>query len=104
MSDEYTGHVDPGGPTASRLVDVDGARVEILKLSVGPMDNNPYVIRDADSVQALLIDAANEEDRLLAELEPSADRMGGTRMVTGASSSVTRDPISAGKGRRFCRT
>lgn len=68
MSDDYTGHVEPGGPTATRTIGVDGVRVEIRKLSVGPMDNNAYVLRDADSVQALLIDAANDADRLLAEL------------------------------------
>lgn len=66
---DYTGHVEPGGPTASRIVDTAGARVEIRKLSVGPMDNNAYVLRDADSVQALLIDAANDAERLLAELD-----------------------------------
>jgi glyoxylase-like metal-dependent hydrolase (beta-lactamase superfamily II) len=68
MSD-YTGHVEAGGPTASRYVEIAGARAEIRKLSVGPMDNNAYVIRDADSVQALLVDAANDADRLLAELD-----------------------------------
>lgn len=69
MSDSYTGQVTPGGPTATRLVDAGDAQVEIRKLSVGPMDNNAYVLRDADSVQALLIDAAAEPRRLLAELE-----------------------------------
>lgn len=69
MSDDYTGHVEPGGPAASRYVDVDGVRVEVRKLSVGPMDNNAYVLRDTDSAQTLLIDAANDADRLLAELE-----------------------------------
>ncbi|HVL99964.1 MAG TPA: MBL fold metallo-hydrolase [Egibacteraceae bacterium] len=68
MSEEYTGHVDPGGPTARRVVEGGGARVEIRKLSVGGLDNNAYVLRDTDSVQALLVDAADEADRLLAEL------------------------------------
>lgn len=66
--DAYTGHAEPGGPAATRLVEADGARVEIRKLSVGPMDNNAYVLRDADSEQALLVDAANDAERLLSEL------------------------------------
>lgn len=69
MSDDYTGHVEPGGAAAARFVDVDGARVEIRKLSVGPMDNNAYVLRAMASAQALLIDAANDADRLLGELD-----------------------------------
>lgn len=68
VSDPYTGHVEPGGATAFRTVDAGGAPVEIRKLSVGPMDNNAYVLRDAGSMQALLVDAANEADRLLSEL------------------------------------
>lgn len=67
--DDYAGHVDPGGPTATRTVDTGGARVEVRKLSVGPMDNNAYVLREAGSARALLIDAANDADRLLAELD-----------------------------------
>lgn len=70
MSDDnYTGHVDPGGNTARRTVDSGGARVVVSKLSVGPMDNNVYVLREAGSTRALLIDAANDADRLLAELD-----------------------------------
>lgn len=69
MSDDYTGHVEPGGAAAARLVDVGSARIEVRKLSVGPMDNNAYVLRDSGSAQALLVDAANDADRLLAELE-----------------------------------
>ncbi|MEX0659388.1 MAG: MBL fold metallo-hydrolase [Egibacteraceae bacterium] len=68
MNDDYTGHVEPGGAAAARFVDMDGARVEVRKLSVGPMDNNAYVLRDTASSQALLIDAANDADRLLVEL------------------------------------
>jgi glyoxylase-like metal-dependent hydrolase (beta-lactamase superfamily II) len=68
MSD-YSGHVEPGGPAISRTVSVRGSEVEIRKLSVGPMDNNAYVLRDAASGKALLIDAANDAQRLLRELE-----------------------------------
>ncbi len=42
------------------------ADVEITKVSVGHMDNNVYVLRCQQSGEALLIDAANEADRLLA--------------------------------------
>jgi glyoxylase-like metal-dependent hydrolase (beta-lactamase superfamily II) len=66
---DYSGHVEPGGPAISRTIDVDGTSVEIRKLSVGSMDNNAYVIRDTGSNQALLIDAADDPDRLMAEVE-----------------------------------
>ncbi len=65
---EYTGHVEAGGPAIGRTVDADGMTVEIRKLSVGPMDNNAYVLRDVGD-RALLIDAANDAGRLLAELD-----------------------------------
>ena len=65
----YNGHVDPGGPALSRIVDVDGTSVEVRKFSVGPMDNNVYVLRDTGTDEALLVDAANDADRILAEIE-----------------------------------
>ncbi|MBA3622656.1 MAG: MBL fold metallo-hydrolase [Euzebyales bacterium] len=68
-ADAYSGHVDPGGPTASRRIDAAGGVVEIRKLSVGAMDNNAYVLVDTDSDAALLIDAADEAERLLAEVD-----------------------------------
>jgi len=54
-------HVEPGGapltlPLAADLV--------LTKLSVGPMDNNAYLLSSADG--ALLVDAAAEPGRLLA--------------------------------------
>lgn len=57
----YTGHVQPGGPARVREL----ARLTISKLSVGPMDNNAYLLRDTATDQQLLIDAANDADRLL---------------------------------------
>lgn len=50
------------------MTQVPAGTLEIRKLSVGPMDNNAYILRDADSGAALLIDAANDADRLTAEL------------------------------------
>jgi glyoxylase-like metal-dependent hydrolase (beta-lactamase superfamily II) len=59
---DYTGDVTPGGPAAVR----DLSALTISKLSVGPMDNNAYLLRCRRTGEQLLIDAANEADRLLA--------------------------------------
>ncbi|HVL80102.1 MAG TPA: MBL fold metallo-hydrolase, partial [Actinomycetota bacterium] len=40
--------------------------VEVVKLSVGQMDNNVYVLRTSD--EALLIDGSDEADAILAEV------------------------------------
>jgi glyoxylase-like metal-dependent hydrolase (beta-lactamase superfamily II) len=40
-------------------------QAEIHKVVVGPMDNNVYVLRCKQSGDAVLLDAANEHDRLL---------------------------------------
>ncbi|HVX45008.1 MAG TPA: MBL fold metallo-hydrolase [Mycobacteriales bacterium] len=61
--DTYTGVVTAGSP-ASRPA---GALV-ITKASVGPMDNNAYLLT-AESGERLLIDAANDAASLLALLE-----------------------------------
>lgn len=58
----YTGNVSPGGPADTREL----AELTITKMSVGPMDNNAYLLRCARTGEQLLIDAANEADRLLA--------------------------------------
>ena len=55
------GHVERGGPP---LVQHLSATVTCTKLSVGPMDNNAYLL-DAGAGVAVLIDAANDERRLL---------------------------------------
>ncbi|MGH9139475.1 MAG: MBL fold metallo-hydrolase [Acidimicrobiales bacterium] len=39
--------------------------VEIHKLVVGPVDNNVFVLRCTETGEAILIDAANEHDKLL---------------------------------------
>jgi len=39
--------------------------VEVHKVVVGPVDNNVFVVRCTDTGEAVLIDAANEHDRLL---------------------------------------
>jgi len=65
---EYSGHVEPGGPAIVRSVALPGGEIEVRKLSVGPMDNNAYLLTDVASGDAVLIDAANDADRLLAEI------------------------------------
>ncbi|GAA1802598.1 MBL fold metallo-hydrolase [Luedemannella flava] len=57
----YSGHVQPGGAGAVR--ELPG--LTITKVSVGPMDNNAYLLRCAGTGEQLLIDAANDADRLL---------------------------------------
>jgi len=58
----YTGQVSPGGEPDTRELPA----LSITKVSVGPMDNNAYLLRSAG--EQLLIDAANEPDRLLSLL------------------------------------
>jgi glyoxylase-like metal-dependent hydrolase (beta-lactamase superfamily II) len=59
--DEYTGEVRPGGPSQTRQL----KGLTITKVSVGPYDNNAYLLRSTATGDALLIDAANDADRLL---------------------------------------
>jgi glyoxylase-like metal-dependent hydrolase (beta-lactamase superfamily II) len=54
-------HVDPGGPP---LVVPLSSSITMIKLSVGPVDNNAYLLQNR-SDGSLLIDAANDDDRLL---------------------------------------
>ncbi|MEV6219057.1 MBL fold metallo-hydrolase [Nocardia sp. NPDC051833] len=57
----YTGHVTATGAAQQR--DVPGAR--IVKMSVGPMDNNTYLVQSTATGAAILIDAANDAARIL---------------------------------------
>ena len=56
----YTGDVSRGSAPAVRTLD----HLTITKVSVGPMDNNAYLLRCGDD--QLLIAAANDDDTLLA--------------------------------------
>ncbi len=56
----YTGDVTRGGAPAVR----DLGRLTMTKVSVGPMDNNAYLLRCGDD--QVLIDAANDAATLLA--------------------------------------
>jgi glyoxylase-like metal-dependent hydrolase (beta-lactamase superfamily II) len=56
----YTGHVEPRGAPATREL----AEITITKMSVGPMDNNAYLLVCRHTGDALLIDAANDNQRI----------------------------------------
>src|SRR5260370_33759305 len=57
----YTGKVTVGGPADTR--ELPG--LTITKVSVGPMDNNAYLLRCTQTGELALIDAANDADTLL---------------------------------------
>jgi glyoxylase-like metal-dependent hydrolase (beta-lactamase superfamily II) len=61
MSDTYTGHVEARGGPSTRVL----PGLSITKISVGPADNDCYVLECAQTGEQLLIDAANDADRLL---------------------------------------
>jgi len=67
----YTGNVSVGGPADTR--ELPG--LSITKVSVGPMDNNAYLLRSTSTGELLLIDAANDADTLLG-------LVGGTPLAT----------------------
>lgn len=70
LNESYTGHVDPG--TAARRT-LPGAT--ILKASVGPMDNNAYLVTCSATGETLLIDAANDADVLLGLIREHAPKV-----------------------------
>ncbi|MBW1602884.1 MBL fold metallo-hydrolase [Streptomyces sp. JJ66] len=57
----YTGKVTLGGPADVHEL----ADLMISKVSVGPMDNNAYLLRCRTTGEQLLIDAANDPETLL---------------------------------------
>lgn len=61
---DYTGTVEVGGPAQTRLA----GDLRITKIAVGPMANNAYLLRCETTGEQVLIDAADEADRLLAEI------------------------------------
>jgi glyoxylase-like metal-dependent hydrolase (beta-lactamase superfamily II) len=70
VDDNYTGHVEPG--TGARRT-IDGA--SIVKVSVGPMDNNAYLVTCSQTGETLLIDAANDADIILELIERYAPKL-----------------------------
>jgi glyoxylase-like metal-dependent hydrolase (beta-lactamase superfamily II) len=70
VDDNYTGHVDPR--TGARRT-LPGA--SIVKVSVGPMDNNSYLVTCSATGETLLIDAANDAEILLELIERYAPKL-----------------------------
>jgi glyoxylase-like metal-dependent hydrolase (beta-lactamase superfamily II) len=70
VNDNYTGHVEPG--TAARRI-LPGAT--IIKASVGPMDNNAYLVRCSETGETLLIDAANDAEDLVDLVGKNAPKL-----------------------------
>ncbi|HEV8556798.1 MAG TPA: MBL fold metallo-hydrolase [Actinophytocola sp.] len=68
--DDYTGHVEPGGHAARRVLPT----LTITKLSVGPMNNNAYLLVCRATGEALLIDAAADPERLSDLIGHADDR------------------------------
>jgi len=58
----YQGKVVPGGPAAVHEL----THLIVSKVSVGPMDNNAYALRCRATGEELLVDAADEPQRILA--------------------------------------
>ena len=61
MASDYTGQVTVGGPPDVRRL----PGLTIVKVAVGPMSNNAYLLRCTATGEGLLIDAANEADRVV---------------------------------------
>lgn len=64
ITDTYTGDLAGSGPQRRTL-----GNATIVKMSVGPMDNNVYVVTDGATGEQLVIDAANDADDVLALLD-----------------------------------
>lgn len=68
IDDHYTGALEQGSRPQRRTI--PGAT--ITKMSVGPMDNNTYLIVCTATGQSLLIDAANEAERISLLIDENA--------------------------------
>jgi glyoxylase-like metal-dependent hydrolase (beta-lactamase superfamily II) len=77
VTEDYTGHVEPGA-AARRVLDA----LTITKVSVGPMDNNAYLLVCRATSEALLIDAANDYERLSDLIGHGPDRPSLRTIVT----------------------
>src|SRR5512139_3634966 len=70
VDDNYTGHVEPRTAARRRF---PGA--SIVKVSVGQMDNNAYLVTCSRTGETLLIDAANDAEILLEVIERYAPKL-----------------------------
>jgi glyoxylase-like metal-dependent hydrolase (beta-lactamase superfamily II) len=59
-------YVTPGGPT--HVYEPNGC-MHVKKFSVGPFDNNVYVVHCTGTNKALIVDGASDPDRILREVE-----------------------------------
>ncbi|MGZ4103998.1 MAG: MBL fold metallo-hydrolase [Actinomycetota bacterium] len=60
------GYVVPGGPTHAYE---PSGEIEVRKFSVGPFDNNVYVVRCTATNDALIVDGAADARRILSEVD-----------------------------------
>ncbi len=70
VADTYTGHQEPG--TAARRTLPNAS---IIKVSVGPMDNNAYLVTCNSTGETLLIDAANDAEVLLDVIKQQTPKL-----------------------------
>jgi glyoxylase-like metal-dependent hydrolase (beta-lactamase superfamily II) len=61
----YDGRRPPGEKSIREL-----PGLQVSKISVGPMDNNCYLLTDSATGSQILVDAAAQPDRLLSEITP----------------------------------
>lgn len=67
----YTGDVRVGGPSDVRVLD----ELEVRKAAVGPMQNNVYLLTCRVVGAQLMVDAADDPDRLLALLQEGTTQL-----------------------------
>ncbi|MED5801718.1 MBL fold metallo-hydrolase [Gordonia sp. Z-3] len=65
ISDSYSGDLSESPSPQRRNL----SSASIVKMSVGPMDNNVYIITCSATGKQLVIDAANDADRILAVVD-----------------------------------
>jgi glyoxylase-like metal-dependent hydrolase (beta-lactamase superfamily II) len=70
VDDNYTGHVEPRTAARRTL-----PCASILKASVGPMDNNAYLVSCSRTGETMLIDAANDPAILLELIAQYAPKL-----------------------------
>jgi len=70
VANSYTGHVESQNAARRTL-----PGVTVIKMSVGPMDNNAYIVTCATTGESLLIDAANDPDLLIELVAEQAPKL-----------------------------
>ena len=79
ITDDYTGDLSETGPQRRTL-----SNASIVKISVGPMDNNVYIVTSAATGDQLIIDAANDA------------YLTGMNVATGAGALIALGAAAAG--------